>query len=136
MLRCMRPIQRTSNPRKQGDAGLGLAIGWFASAGYTVCVPLTDSQDYDLIIDDGTLKRVQVRTCTAEERSGIYSVGLRVKGGNRSGTGKTKHFDSTKVEAVFAVLGNGDMYFVPSSKITAKSVLSLGGKKYAGWKVE
>jgi hypothetical protein len=40
----MLPFDRT-NPRKQVDVGLGRAIGWFASNGYTVALPLTDSQD-------------------------------------------------------------------------------------------
>lgn len=115
---------------------MGLAVGWFASAGYTVCIPLTDSQDYDLIVDNGTPQRVQVRTCTREQRPGVYDVGLRVQGGNRTGTGRTKYFDPEKVDAVFAIVGSGEMYFVPSSEITARSVLSLGGKKYASWKVE
>lgn len=44
---------RQHNPKKQGDAGLGVAIGWFTTHGYTMSVPLTDSQDYDLIVDDG-----------------------------------------------------------------------------------
>ena len=30
---------------------MGIAIGYFVAQGYTVSVPLTDSQDYDLIID-------------------------------------------------------------------------------------
>ena len=41
-------LRGQKNSKKQGDIGLGIAIGWFATQGYTVCVPLTDSQDYDL----------------------------------------------------------------------------------------
>jgi hypothetical protein len=37
------------NTKKQGD--VGLAIGWFTSQGHTVCVHLTDSQDYDLVVE-------------------------------------------------------------------------------------
>lgn len=70
------------NTKKQGDVGLGLAIGWFTSQGHTVCVPLTDSQDYDLVVDiDGKLQKVQVKTTTYKAPSGAYSVGLSVKGG-------------------------------------------------------
>jgi len=41
------------NTKKQGDAGVGMAIGWCVSVGWTVCVPLTDSQEYDLVIGSG-----------------------------------------------------------------------------------
>ena len=41
-----------------GNAALGTAIGYFTNAGYTVSIPLTDTQDYDLIVDmNGVLKK-------------------------------------------------------------------------------
>ena len=40
-----------SNSKKQGDWGLGRAIAYFTLKEYTVSVPLTESQDYDLIVD-------------------------------------------------------------------------------------
>jgi hypothetical protein len=39
------------NSKKQGDWGLGSAIAWFTAQGYTVALPITDSQHYDLIVD-------------------------------------------------------------------------------------
>lgn len=33
----------------------------FSKIGYTVSVPITDSQDYDLIVDNGALLKVQVK---------------------------------------------------------------------------
>lgn len=63
---------------------MGIAIGWFACHGFTVCVPLTDSQPYDLVVDGGEgLKRVAVRT-TTQKRGQTYLVGLRTQGGNKS----------------------------------------------------
>jgi hypothetical protein len=49
-----------------------------------VCVPLTDSQDYDLVVEfeDG-LKKIQVRTTTQRSNSSeFYIVHLRICGGN------------------------------------------------------
>jgi len=67
------------NSKKQGDAGLGVAIGWYATKGTTVCLPLTDSQSYDLIADeDDKLKKVQVKTSTYQRR-GRFVVGLKPK---------------------------------------------------------
>src|SRR5207244_773124 len=37
------------NPRKQGNAGLGIAIAYLSRIGVEVAIPLTDTQRYDLI---------------------------------------------------------------------------------------
>jgi hypothetical protein len=84
-----------SNSKKQGDVGLGDAIAYFTRLGYTVSIPLTDSQDYDLIVDDGTsIKRVQIKT-TRFKVYNIFIVSLTIKGGNRTFS-KIKKFDKTK----------------------------------------
>ena len=44
---------KADNNRSKGKAGLAVAIGYYGSKGYTVSVPLNDTQDYDLIVDDG-----------------------------------------------------------------------------------
>ena len=109
------------NTKKQGDAGLGIAIGWFAGHGYTVCVPLTDSQEYDLIVDtDDKLLRVQLKTTTSIRKGG-WIVELRTRGGNRSGLGKVKHFDQGLVDALFVVTADGSKYFIPSEAVRGKS---------------
>lgn len=40
-----------TNNQQKGNAGLSLAIGYFGSNGYTVSVPLNDTQWYDLVIE-------------------------------------------------------------------------------------
>ena len=41
-----------------GNASLGTAIGYFTNTGYTVSIPLNDTQDYDLLVDfDGNIKK-------------------------------------------------------------------------------
>ena len=113
------------NSKKQGDVGMGVAIGWFASQGTTVCIPLTDSQDYDLVVEiDGSLKKVQVKT-TRCIRAGYYQCNLKVCGGNKSGT-TTKLFDSSFVDYLFAVTGDNSKYLIPTTAITATSSISLG----------
>ena len=42
---------KQKNTRKQGDVGVGAAIAYFTEQGYMVAVPLTDNQDYDLVIE-------------------------------------------------------------------------------------
>ena len=117
-----------ANSKKQGDVGMGIAIGWFAEKGYTVSVPLTDSQDYDLVVDVADqLCRVQVRT-TKYQRNGNYTVNLKVSGGNRSGTGKTKPFDPSRVELLFVLTASGTRYLIPSEEVKAKNALALSAQ--------
>lgn len=123
-------FEHHKNTNGQGDAGLGVAIAWFTSKGHTVAIPLTDSQDYDLIVDNGVLNRIQVKT-TTYKRSGHFIVDLRVKGGNKSGTGKIKRFDSTKVDVIFVITAEGTKYMIPSAPI---QYISLSNK-YGRYKV-
>ena len=44
----------------QGNLGLGAAIAYYTSQCIPISIPLNDTQGHDLVIDDGTLKRVQV----------------------------------------------------------------------------
>lgn len=122
------------NSKKQGDVGLGVAIGWFTTNHYTVAIPLTDSQDYDLIVDkDNALKRVQVKT-TSRLQNGMYQVELRTLGGNQSWQGVAKHFDNTNVELVFVLTAAGDKYLIPAAEVKCRSIMSLG-KKYDKYKL-
>jgi hypothetical protein len=123
------------NPNKQGDAGMGIAIGWFASNGYCVSIPLTDSQDYDLVVEiNNVLKKVQVKTTTSKTKYKIYKANLRVNGGNRSGTGKTKKFDWKSVDYLFIVTNNNDKYIIPTFPTMPKNSIALG-EQYQQYKV-
>lgn len=107
---------------------MGVAIGYLACQGHTVCVPLTDSQDYDLVVDIEGLKRVQVRTSTQAADHGGWEVGLRVTGKNTTAI-KTKKFDSLKVDLVFIVCLDGSQYLIPSSEITSRSSICVGSPR-------
>lgn len=128
-------LKDKKNSNKQGDVGMGIAIGWFAQNEYTVCIPLTDSQDYDLIVErDGVLERVQVKTTSYKTPYDNYKVELRVKGGNKSGTGKTKNFDCSKVESVFIVTQDNEKYYIPTVGLNNCSSITLG-EQYKKYKV-
>jgi len=106
---------KQKNTKKQGDVGLGVAIGYFVSKGYTVSVPLTDSQDYDLVVDMDGLKRIQVKTTSYKLKSGSFFVSLTIKGGNRTGIGKIKKFDKDTVDYVFILTDETTKYLIPST---------------------
>lgn len=37
--------------KEKGNSSLGIAIAYFSTNGYTVSIPLNDTQDYDLIVE-------------------------------------------------------------------------------------
>jgi len=37
--------------KEKGNSGLAMSIAYFTTNGYTVSIPLNDTQDYDLIIE-------------------------------------------------------------------------------------
>lgn len=122
-------LRQQTNSTRQGNVGVGSAISWFTLKGYTVSIPLTDSQDYDLVVDiDGSLKKVQVKT-TYHKPKKHYEVNLRV-----SSAKAIKHFDNKKVDYVFALTESGERYLIPSENIQSRKCISLGSK-YMEFKV-
>ena len=119
------------NSKKQGDIGMCYAMAYYAKLGWTVSVPVTDSQDYDLIVDTGTkLLKVQVKTTAQVSEHGIYIVSLRTCGGNKSGhTAKT--FDNNQSDLLFVLTDNGDCYSIPKSEISAVAL----GERYLPYRV-
>ena len=96
----------------QGNWAVGQAIAYWTKLGCAVSIPLTDSQDYDLLIDIcGKIAKVQVKSCTYK-RAGKYVFNLSVKGGNRS-YNTIKKFDKQKVDMVFVATPEGS-YLIPS----------------------
>ncbi|GIL12570.1 MAG: hypothetical protein BroJett038_12900 [Chloroflexota bacterium] len=132
----MLELRNQKNSIKQGDVGVGVAIAWFMQNGYPTLMPLTESLPYDLAVDiEGKLYRVQVRTTYHKDVRGHYKVNLRVLGGNRSGSGKTTHFDPSKVDFLFVVTENGEKYLIPSAEIECRSYITLGIEKYAHYQL-
>ena len=66
------------NKKFIGRIGLSMAINYFTYQGYTVSLPLNDTQWYDLVIEkDGILQTVQ---CKATQTQ-IGEINLRSTGG-------------------------------------------------------
>lgn len=118
-------FKNCKNSKKQGDFGLGIAISYFCRNNYTVAIPLTDSQDYDLIVENGTLQRVQVKTTGFKSRYNKFIINLRTMGGNQKGYW-CKKIDKTKVDVIFILTSENEMYLIPTSKIKANSSITLG----------
>lgn len=127
-------LRHATTPTQQGNIGMGCAIAWYAAHCWTVCVPLTDSQKYDLIVEkDGEIRRVQVKTSRSRAGNG-YQVALRTARGDREGASFEK-FDNAKADDLFILTDDGATYRIPTQSLTAKSYLSLPGP-YGQYRVE
>ncbi|MGH9041231.1 MAG: group I intron-associated PD-(D/E)XK endonuclease [Acidimicrobiia bacterium] len=127
-------FRKHPNPRKQGNAGLGIAIAYFSRIGVDVAIPLTDTQRYDLVIDNGQgLERVQVKTTTMKQGRG-YSVHLRTVGGNKSQV-VSRAFHPSDYDWRFVVCGDATAYLIPTTAITSRSSLFLS-RKYEPYRIQ
>ena len=130
-------FENCKNTKQQGNIGLGTAIQYFTQNLYLVSLPLNDSQDYDLVVEDrdGTLKKVQVKTSTQLNEYGTYSVNLRVLGGNSKSNYVHKKGTEIIYDWLFILCDNGDRYLIPKDIIKdLKSTITVG-KLYQEYKV-
>ena len=117
-----------NNNKNIGNTSLGIAIAYFVSNGYTVSIPLNDTQDYDLIVEkDNILSRVQVKGTSFKTKYGIYQVALKSAGGTKGKIYKT--VKDTNVELLFIVTQDKNMYLIPINRIKNTYTLNLG-KEY------
>ncbi len=109
------------NNKNRGRAGMSVAIAYYGSNGYTVSLPLSDTQWYDLIIEkDGVFQTVQCKCTTSKDNV----ISLRSCGGTNG-----KEYDNVinhPVDLLFCLNGTtGLMYSIPVNKITNKSHIKL-----------
>jgi hypothetical protein len=112
------------NSKQKGNAGIGAAIAYFTRQGYNILIPLTDSQDYDIVVDmDGLLNKVQVKYTTAKAPSGNYTIPLRSMGGTKGVCYKT--VIETDIDYLFCVTQDNDQYLVPIIELSNKNTITL-----------
>lgn len=108
----------------KGRAGLAMAIAYFGSNGYTVSLPLNDTQDYDLIVDkNNVLQKVAVRATGCVSKYGKYQLSLRCFGGTNGGLyGNVLESSS---DLLFCLRADGLKYLIPIEDIPQRSSLTL-----------
>lgn len=116
----------------QGNIGLCRALYEYQKRGFTVSLPISENQKYDLILDDGKLKKVQVKTTQYKTKYGSYNVNIKTCGGNRSNH-NIHYFNNKNCDILFILTDVGEVYSIPSCEIKAKSTLTLS-KKYDEYK--
>lgn len=115
------------NSLKQGNAGLGQAIAYFTKAGYGVCIPLTDSEDWDLVVSkDSKLFKVQVKT-SSQFDGGSERFEINVKGGNNGKNLTCKDASMQDWDMIFLYhIKTGLCAVVPKEKLTVKHAMTFG----------
>lgn len=128
-------FENVINSKKQGDVGMCYAIAYYSKLGWTVSIPITDSQDYDLLVEntDNDILKVQVKTSRYLTEGGTYQVSLKTCGGNKSGQ-TIKKMDKNYIDLVFVLVDDGSCYSIPTERIESSGSMNLGDK-YSEFKV-
>jgi hypothetical protein len=112
---------------EQGINGLAKAISYFVSKNYIISLPLVDNQAYDLIFDDGIkLNKVDVKT-SQYKKNGSFLVQLKSVRTNKH-ENKIYRFDGTKVDFVFILTGDKDLYLIPAMDVHDTNQITLSSK--------
>lgn len=111
--------------KEKGNSGLVAAIGYYGMLGYIISLPLNDTQDYDLIIDNGEkLLKVQVKATAQRSPQGYTIVNVCSTGGTRGTVYKT--VKDTNVDILFVLTELQEMYEIPIEEVITTKTLTLG----------
>ena len=112
--------------KMKGNIALGNCIQFATQNHFIVSLPLTDAQDYDIIVDDGhTLLKVQVKYTSSLSDSGKYIVDTRVRGHiNAQGEYYVKQ-DVQQPDLYFVTTADNINYFIPYGFIQGKQSFTL-----------
>lgn len=98
--------------KDKGRAGMSLGIAWFGANGYTVNIPLNDTQWYDFVVEkEGQFYTVQ---CKATGSADNY-ISLKSSGGTNG-----KVYDNVldhPVDYLFCLDKDAKMYVIPVNDI-------------------
>lgn len=94
--------------KDKGRAGMALGIAWFGANGYTVNVPLNDTQWYDFIVEkDGVFQTVQCKATGSKDGR----IDFRCTGGTDGGM--YDHALQHPVDWLFCLNQDGKMFVIP-----------------------
>lgn len=124
-------------PREQGDIGELSAMSWLVEHGAHLYLPVGHSPDIDIVAHlGGRLIRVEVKTATRQPQPGRWTVSIATRGGNQSWSGLVKYFDPDRCDFLFAHVGDGRRWLIPTGGLDATTSITVGGPKYSEFEVE
>lgn len=98
--------------KDKGRAGMALGIAWFGANGYTVNIPLNDTQWYDFIVEkDGQFYTVQCKATGSKDNTIV----LKSSGGTNG-----QAYDSVlnhPVDYLFCLDKEQHMFIIPMSEL-------------------
>ncbi len=109
------------NRKQIGRLGLSMAINYFTIQGYTISLPINDTQWYDLIIEkDNQFFTVQCKATQTENDS----INLRSTGGTK-GSVYDNVLNHSKLDYLFCVNKDLKMWLIPVKDITTSKQITL-----------
>ena len=95
--------------KTRGRLGMTMAINYFTSQGYTISIPLNDTQWYDLIIEkDGKFETVQCKATGTDDNR----ISLRSSGGTNGGV-YDRVTNHTELDYLFCIDKDLVMWNIP-----------------------
>lgn len=110
--------------KDKGRAGISMAIAYFGSNGYTISIPLNDTQKYDLIVEkDGIFQSVSCKFGGAKTpNEDAYSCELRTIGAKGTYHGTVKE---SGADLLFCLRPDKIMYVIPISILPNSNTIRL-----------
>lgn len=109
------------NRKQIGRLGLSMAINYFTIQGYTVSLPINDTQWYDLIVEkDNQFFTIQCKATQTENDL----IDLRSTGGTK-GSVYDNVLNHSKLDYLFCVNKDLKMWLIPVKDITTSKQITL-----------
>jgi len=116
-------FEHTNNTTQQGNIGLSRAIYEFSRLGYAILVPLTDSNEYDLVIEkDGVFARVQCKTSSTTYKNQFVINLLKID------KKQNVHKRATKYDWLFVLTSDDECFFIPHRRVNLPQRSSTNSK--------
>lgn len=116
----------TMNKHQRGTVSELLAASYFVKNGYVVSKPLTDFNEYDFIIDDGVLHRVQVKTAywdTNKKRHLVSCVTSHIRGDSNR---YNKKYTQKSFDYLCAIeQETNSIYLIPVQRVVGRRSITL-----------
>lgn len=98
--------------KDKGRAGMSIGIAYFGANGYTVSIPLNDTQWYDFIIEkDGIFYTVQCKATGSQDNA----ISLKSSGGTKGST--YDNILNHKIDLLFCLDKDKNIFVIPVEDI-------------------
>lgn len=112
--------------QQRGKISELMATEYFVRNGYTISKPITDFNEYDLIVDKGKLERVQVKTIYFDNSSDRYMVSCVTSHVRGNGRRINKKYTQSSFDLLFAIEEETQAtYIIPIEKIANRRAITF-----------